>query len=220
MLTSGNYRHAAVAYINENIGKPGFPSELWKLRFEVTDQSEAEAFRENLIENLQRNQTTIVDAMVNIKRLSEQFGWADERILSFYGTPTKPKSPAWLDQVRSLGRLDEKQLRRIHEGELSAAHGYFLADIPEDKREELLADAKEEGGGKVTQTSLNVAARRNGVLKHAVGLRTPEVAKCLEYVEKNDKNPTMREWAKLQRDWMRGALPECDFVNHLRELIG
>ena len=159
LLTAGNYRHAAVEYINAN-GLSG--DKPWLFRAEVEDLNAEEAFLRNISENRDRTKTTAIDDAHNTRRLEKQFSW------------TEP----------------------------------------------LLELAKEEGKGKITETSVLKAARKTGALKKTTGLKMPEVSTAFRYVADDEKAPPKaRKFAKAFLDYRAGTLVEPDFLKLMKRLL-
>ena len=199
----------------------------------VKDRNEKEAFLANLRENRVRNNTTCIDDAHNVRRLSEQHGLTDEEICAEYGTPSKPMSPAWLEGLRSLLRLNEDHQHRVHAGELSKSNGMLLASLPPEERDATLKDAEvppvisiasgqpvAEGGGKITGTTLLAAARKRKLLTGPQSLKMPEVKSSFVYLVKEDKNPKVQKLAQAFLDFQANKLPEPDFYMALHRLLG
>lgn len=229
-LTAGNYRHAAICYINKHnlTEKP-----MW-FRVEVVDQSPEKAFLENIIENRDRNQVSIVGDAKNIDRLLTLFSWSDDKICEFYGTEDadgkKPMSPAWLGNMRLLLRLAEKHLKLIDSGVISATFGRRLAEVAEEERDTMLEAAMAEAGdGKVTESDILTVVRRARAEKpdvtkagKATSLRMPEVRKSFQYLTSPEakSSPKMTQFAESFLAFQADKMPELEYFRTVRKLLG
>jgi ParB/RepB/Spo0J family partition protein len=136
-LVFGYRRHRAVAKINaEKLTKQPL-----YLPVEIENVDPKQAFLQNLDENKQRRRTTAIDDAHNISRL-KTMKVPDDEILKIYATDGKPKSPAWMFQRLKLLKLNEEEQRKIHNDELSADVGYFIAELPQEERTEVLKAAE------------------------------------------------------------------------------
>lgn len=106
-------------------GKPDF-----KLRAEVVDITDEEAFIRNVVENSQRTQTSPIDDALNQKMLRENFQLSDVSIARLYGY----KSSATCTRLKKLLELDEDLQGKIHEGTMTLQAGVELVTVPAEDR--------------------------------------------------------------------------------------
>jgi ParB-like chromosome segregation protein Spo0J len=90
----------------------------------VEDKAQADGaiFIKSIVENHFRRDTSPMDDAHNIDRLMDEFGKTREEIQALYG-----KSAAWMTKALSLLKLDAKDQKRVHTGELSLNAAYELA---------------------------------------------------------------------------------------------
>ena len=226
-LTAGNYRHAALSYINAH----RLSEKPWFFRVEIVDQNAEKAFLENIIENRDRTQVSIIGDAKNIDRLATQFGYTDERICEFYGTADgngkKPMSPAWLGQMRLLLRLSEAHQRLIDSGAISVTIGRRLAELPEGERDAYLALAQADAGEgkKITEQNLLKVGRAvrmaNGSGMKSTALKMPEVKKVFSYLASEEAKmpPKLQQFAALFEKYQSDKLAEIDFIQAAKKLF-
>lgn len=89
------------------------------------DLSEDEAFVLGLIENLQRESLSPIEAAAGLKRLSELHGLTHEEIASRIG-----KSRVYVTHILRLLHLDEGVQNLVDEGHLSLGHAKVLSGLP------------------------------------------------------------------------------------------
>lgn len=116
--------------------------EKFRLDAVVRDMSDEEAFANSIIENYDHNAITIIDTAHNVRTLSERFKWSDTRICEHYRIK-KEDRPKWMADLRRLIRLPKKRQEEIEDGILNPAIGLVLAEIPEERHEEVLRDAED-----------------------------------------------------------------------------
>lgn len=98
--------------------------------------AEKEYFGASIVENLSRNDLTVISMCVAVAR-AERLGYTDAEIMrKFHQT-----DPAWLPNMRRLARLPDPLKRQIHLNQMAASVGYLLAEIPEESHAEVLAEA-------------------------------------------------------------------------------
>lgn len=187
------------------------PEDKRRIEVKVIDANAEESFLANIAENRQRNVTTVIDDAHNIRRLTEKFHKTDEEICAIYAENGKPMSASWLENMRSLTRLDREHQEGIHYGHLNASVGYLLATIDPKEREAVLKDAADEGKGKVTTTSVVKAARKRKVLTGTQSLRVPELKSTFQYLKEKDNNPRVRQLASAFLQFQAGTIVEADF---------
>jgi ParB-like chromosome segregation protein Spo0J len=185
-VTAGYRRLGASIFINKHIGdgeleklaakagltNPMIPVEPIRIPVQVVAQNAEEALVTNIIENKARRGVSDVDAAENIHRLMTQYNWDEDRILALYGEGGKPKSRGWLTQTLKIRKLSAKAKKMMHDGFFKANVAYYVADLPEDERDEVLEIAKglaeDETGKKdapITMKEVVKAAKTKNVAK-------------------------------------------------------
>lgn len=123
--------------------------ENFKLKVVVSDANDEQAFRNNIVENAHRNQTSPIDDAHNQHRLRERYGMEDGDITKLYryGDPNK------VARLRRLLQLPRPLQDRVHEyavtegkSGLPVAAALDLLDLPEAKQAEAIAKATKDSG--------------------------------------------------------------------------
>lgn len=109
----------------------------------VRDIDDRQAAEISLIENIQRDDLTVVEEAKAYRMLAEQFGYTQETIAEKIG-----KSRAYVANTLRILNLPEEILQMLEKGELSAGHVRPLLALP--TAEEQLAAAKEIVANKMT----------------------------------------------------------------------
>lgn len=142
----GNTRQRAGILIEngykDNTGKDVKADPNFVLRCEVVDISDENAFIGNLVENVHRNATTLVDNYDNQKVLREEHNMSDAAIARLYGI-----NQAMITRTKKLGAFDTDELRYIldavHAGECTFTAAVTLSEAKD------VIDAGDEAIGKV-----------------------------------------------------------------------
>ena len=109
----------------------------------VRDIDDRQAAEISLIENIQRDDLTVVEEAKAYRMLAEQFGYTQETIAEKIG-----KSRAYVANTLRILNLPEEILQMLEKGELSAGHVRPLLALP--TAGEQLAAAKEIVANKMT----------------------------------------------------------------------
>lgn len=97
--------------------------------------AEKEYFGASIVENLSRNDLSVISLCVAVSR-AEKLGYTDAEIMrKFHQT-----DPAFLPNMRRLARLPDHMKRQIHLKQMAPSVGYLLAEIPEEAHAEVLAE--------------------------------------------------------------------------------
>lgn len=148
----------------------------FRIDVKVEDCNEKEAFRSSVVENHARNETTAVDDAHAIRTL-EQYGYSEDDICVIYGTPDKPRSRSWLNDIRRILQLPDEIKNDIHTKQLAAWAAIRLAKIEDPKvRDKVLKECKEDANGKpVTEQQVLAKARKQDALAKPTFRRMPEI---------------------------------------------
>lgn len=136
-LVSGYRRHAAVSLLNKSRNN----KDQAFLLCVKSSVNEDEAFIANLIENIERKNTTVIDDVHNMRRLKEEKGYTNNDLAKLYG-----KTSARISQLYKLLELDDETQMLVHDGKLKVSHAIRLTEIPPKERKNALKDALKEGG--------------------------------------------------------------------------
>jgi ParB-like chromosome segregation protein Spo0J len=123
----------------------------FKLKVVVTDANDEQAFKNNVVENAHRNQTSPIDDAFNQARLRDKYGMSDAEIGRLYRYKDQNK----VGRLRRLLSLPSEIQDLVHEDRLPVQAALDILDIPDDKKREemfsqIIADANgsTEAGGK------------------------------------------------------------------------
>jgi len=103
------------------------PQPDFKIRCEVVEVSDDEAFAANVVENARREATSPVDDALNQAKLREEYGMKDAAIARLYGYAHQ-SSVTQLKNLLPLINADEDYKRAIHEGSMTKAAGLLVAE--------------------------------------------------------------------------------------------
>ena len=112
-LVMGYRRHAAVVEFNRL-----HPDKPMKLKAIVVTINNEEAFRRNIVENRERQETTPIDDAFNQRRLRDDYGWTDTKIAEFYGL-----TPPYVGLLKKLLTLPTATQKLVHSRQLSVKAG-------------------------------------------------------------------------------------------------
>jgi len=139
---AGDTRYWAFMRIDERKCWPwGKTEDGGRPRVECKVESGADSrriFLSSLTENIARNNLTCIDLANAVAIATDLHHFTDAEILSKF---RQTADPSWLPNMRRLARLPDARKRDIHLGHMKANVGYLLAEIPEDRQEEVLAEA-------------------------------------------------------------------------------
>jgi ParB/RepB/Spo0J family partition protein len=168
-LNAGFTRHAASMLIREGFEYEGewCHDPEFRLKVILSRGNEEEAFKSNVIENLERNETSPIDDAHNQERFRDRYGWADDEIARFYGVST-----AQVQRLSKLLSLSRQQQQLVHEGKLTLTAALDILDMPEDKRDELIKAAVKDDGTVETKTVRNIV--RDHHLRNEGNLPEPQ----------------------------------------------
>lgn len=129
-LTWGFGRVEAIKRLNE--GKP--EDQQIKVRVEIFNGNEDEAFFANADENMIRNDLTPIDKAIVFRKMTDRFGMKQADIAKRY-----KKTPAWVSQHLSLLTLDTKIQNKVHSGDIPFSEAVSMATMKAEDRETVIA---------------------------------------------------------------------------------
>lgn len=149
---AGDTRHIAFLRINERkiwpFSHKDDPKGIARVECTVdTNGDPKRTFGTSITENVARNELNVIDMANAVSIATDDYKFTDAEILRQFeqakvdGTA---KDPAWLPNMRRLARLPIERKREIYLGLMAASVGYLLAEIPEDRHAEVLAEAAGE----------------------------------------------------------------------------
>lgn len=223
VLVAGGTRLEAINYLNSQITDPAAPRYRVKAMLESGD--ETSNFITTIKENLGRNPVSKVDTANNI-RILLNFNLSKEEVCEIYGEvimdangqPTRvPKPLSWLENHLDLLSLSEEHQLMIHKEELAMSVGLALLNFKPEEREARLKAAKEQFG-KVTESSVVAAARKDGVLTKRVTLKPTEERKIWEYA-KTHTDPTISKFSEIVMDLKLGKMNEGELPEKIEQYV-
>lgn len=202
-LNLGFTRTNAARLLREGFEVEGetFHDPEFRLKVQVVDCNDKQAFINNVVENCHRNQTSDVDDAHNQNRLRDLYGYTDGDIKDLYGYKNTNK----VGRLRQLLQLDDTILDRVHAGTLPTQAALDLLDAPSEEREAILAEAETTQEGKIKGTSVRTVVREH-ILNDD---NKPEVADTPTAADdkKGAKPRTMREIRNYFGEWSESEEP-------------
>lgn len=126
------------------------PEDRFKLKIDIQKMSPEEALTRNIAENAERAALSPVECMRAILRLRDERGWIDSEGTAKIAALFK-KSVSWVAAMEDLSGLSEAELFQVHrhfvtrgEEGIGLAVAQVLKTIPEEKREQALAEAAKD----------------------------------------------------------------------------
>lgn len=147
----------------------------FRLRAEVVDATDEQAFKRNVVENAQRNQTTVIDTMYNQAKLRDEHGMTDVAIAKLYGWPDSSA----VNKIKGLLKLPKNVHERLHRGDIPVSAGYSLStakdvlesENPEAEFDKIFQYAEQTGDGKRNAPSLNNQETSYTAMDIALGIK-------------------------------------------------
>jgi ParB family chromosome partitioning protein len=117
-----------LAMIEYNKRHPEAPK---KLKCTMVTCNAEEALRNNIVENIERKDCSVIDHAHNQRRLKEEHNWTDAQIAKLY-----KMSQGYVSQLRKLLVLPRPVQLLVHTKELPVSTAIKLADLPTEVMEE------------------------------------------------------------------------------------
>jgi ParB/RepB/Spo0J family partition protein len=115
--------------------------EEFKLKVVISDANDKQAFKNNIVENAHRNQTSPIDDAHNHRECREKYGMTDPEITELY----RYKDVNKVGRLRRLLSLNSDVQDLVHAGTMSVTAAIDLLDMPEDKQAEAIKAATKDG---------------------------------------------------------------------------
>lgn len=144
-LVSGFTRTAAARLLREGFTYEGvdYKREDFMLKILIVDVNDKQAFRNNIVENAQRNETSPIDDADNQHILRDRDGMSDTEIARLYGY----KSSVKVGRLRKLLALPEAARLLVHAGKMGVQAAIDLLALPDDEtRMKAIEAATNESG--------------------------------------------------------------------------
>lgn len=204
-------RALAVQKLNKEAAE-GEPKRKLRVRlFEVGD--ETDGFVLNLIENLSRKNTNVIDDAHNMKRLREELKWSDARIAKFFD-----KSLSHIVNLKKLPELDEDVQAEMKAGRMGMDAGLAVATLPKAKQKAVVKGAK-KASGKVSTAKVHKAVRKEAAANGtSAGVRSRSSKEIRTFWEEQTgpaESEAKRELAKVSLRWIAGKASDGSMSNAL-----
>jgi ParB/RepB/Spo0J family partition protein len=226
-LVFGFRRARAAQHIVEHGLDPQF-----QLRYEVVEMTAEEAFLHNIIENKEREETSVIDDAHNYLRLKNApYGWSQKAIASHYGISDALVSRALTlvcgTKDGQFPPLSAKLQKLVHTGKIPNESAYNLVLMDEAKREAFVArvlagkastvDSKQDAAPRKKVGKGGEVDAKAGKVLSAKAIRLP----FEEAVNTHEGKPT--PFVKVCDIFARvcvGKLKAATALKQLRELVG
>jgi ParB/RepB/Spo0J family partition protein len=142
----------------------------WRIRIQIVELNESDAFLANISENLKRNEVSPIDHAYNARRLESAFGFTREQTAEFFGW-----APAKVARHLTLLTLPEKVQRQVASRELTVDAAIKLSKLDESEIDDAL-EAAVSDDGHINGTEVARQVRERGV---RVGHTVSELRKVL-----------------------------------------
>ena len=210
-LVAGYGRVAAIDYINRKL-QPDHPI---KVQCKVVDCSPEEAFVRNLVENIERADTTPIDDAHNQRRLREQYGWRESSIANFY-----QKSVAYIHQLRKTLSLPTEVQNGVAEGHIPIAAALDLTELPMAEIVETVEEATDPETGKVSAEKVRKKVRAKKIEKgEGKGRSMKEVKTFFEELTGPAEPEGIQEFSKKLLDFIAGKITDKQMENVMRKYL-
>ncbi len=166
-LVAGFGRHAAVTYIN-TVLQPDNPI---RLQCKVLKCSAEEAFVKSIKENEDRKEVNAIDRAYAQQYLMEQFQWSAAKVAELYKCTVA--AVYTLSKATTLSKPIQEEVKN---GTLPISTAITLTKLPEEKREEVLQEAKKEDG------TVNAGVINNRVREHQQETGTGHTSRAIKEI--------------------------------------
>jgi hypothetical protein len=202
VLTAGFTRAAAVRLIRTGFDYEGqhYHDPEIRLKVSLTDANDATAFKRNVVENAQRDDTSPVDDALNQQRLRDSYGMSDADIARLYGyQQTK------VGTLRKLLQLKSDWQDMVHDGRLPVSAALLILELPEAERASAIEQATQESG------KINGAALTGIVREHHLNDNNRVPKETSENNVENEKPAKARSVRELKKFFEFRAATENKF---------
>ncbi len=142
----------------------------WRIKIQIGDLNESDAFIANVSENLKRNEVSPIDHAFNARRLERDFGFTRDNVALFFAW-----TPAKVARHLTLLTLPEKVQRQVASRELTVDAAIKLSKLDESEIDSAL-EAAVADDGHINGTEVARQVRERGI---RVGHTVSELRKVL-----------------------------------------
>lgn len=186
----------------------------------VVEAEDSKVMELALIENLQREDLTIIEEALGYRTLMETYGMTQEQVARRMGK----SRPVIANALRILN-LSPAALKRLEDGEITPGHARVLAGLETDEEMDALAAEAVRGGLTVRQLEKLAAQRKAAAKAPAPAPKQPTEESAwgdsgLREIEISLRE-TLHRKVRIRRS-PRGGVLELEFYSHedLMELAG
>jgi len=216
VITAGFTRTEAAQLIRTGFEFEGqqYQDENFKLQVRIIECNDEDAFKQNVVENAHRNETSPVDDAHNQNRLRTQYNMNDAAISRLYGYTNQNK----VGRLRKLLMLSTEQQAMVHKGTLTVKAALELLEVSEEDRSEVLAGATSEEGG-VDVNEITEKAREARAARGQHTTRTiKEIRAFFETAKGESLSPDIREFSKSFLAYLNGKKGAQSLENAIDKL--
>ena len=216
VITAGFTRTEAAQLIRKGFEHDGekHQDEAFKLQVRIIECNDEDAFKQNVVENAHRNETSAIDDAHNQNRLRKQYNMNDAKIARLYGYNNQNK----VGRLRKLLMLTSEQQKLVHTGALTVSAALDLLELPEEERAVVVETASAEDGA-VDTNEVREKAREARAAKGKNTTRSiKELRKFFETTKGESLSPHLREFADSFLSYLNGKKGDQALENALHKL--
>ena len=218
-LVMGYRRHAAVVEFNRL-----HPDKPMKLKAIVVTINNEEAFRRNIVENRERQETTPIDDAFNQRRLRDDYGWTDTKIAEFYGL-----TPPYVGILKKLLTLPTATQKLVHSRQLSVKAAAALTELTPEQQQQAIEPAPVQVDPQPDATPMKtdltekmssrvVKAVRAAKIKKG-GKQARSLAEVRKFFEGLNETPQVKALAGMMLEFIQGRLTDETMTSNLIDLF-
>jgi ParB/RepB/Spo0J family partition protein len=212
-LVMGYRRHAAVVEFNKV-----HPDKPMKLKAIVVTINAEEAFRRNIVENRERQETTPIDDAFNQRRLRDDYGWTDTKIAEFYAL-TAP----YVGVLRKLLTLPTETQKLVHARQLSVKAAAALTELSPEEQQKAIEPAQPDATPMKTDLAEKMSSRVVKAVRVARiekgGKQARSLAEVRKFFEGMNENPPVKALAGMMLEFIQGRLTDETMASNLNSLF-
>lgn len=217
IITAGFTRTEAAQLIRKGFEHEGkrYQVEDFKLQVRIIECNDEDAFKQNIVENAHRNETSPVDDAHNQNRLRTQYNMNDAAIARLYGYTNQNK----VGRLRKLLLLSSAQQLQVHNGTLTVSAALDLLELSEEDRDVALASATSEDG-EVDANEVREKAREARAAKGQNTTRTiKEIRAFFETLKGESLSPDIRKFSDTFLMYLNGKRTDKTLDKAIDELL-
>ena len=212
-LVMGYRRHAAVVEFNRL-----HPDKPMKLKAIVVTINAEEAFRRNIVENRERQETSPIDDAFNQRRLRDDYGWTDTKIAEFYAL-----TPPYVGVLRKLLTLPTETQKLVHARQLSVKAAAALTELTPEQQQQAMDPVQPDATPMKTDLGEKMSSRVVKAVRAAKiekgGKQARTLAEVRKFFEGLNENTQVNSLAGLMVEFIQGRLSDETMEANLNGLF-